>query len=80
MSTHRHLPLTFPMTGAAIAMGNANGYNMRYEINHVGRAKWRCIIEKNGAIYTVREFPRRQAAKAFARADFMRRQLVKELV
>lgn len=79
MHTQDHLPLTFPQSGALIALGNADGTALRYEVSHLGRGKWRLEIDWNGKLADRREFTTQGAARSFARAHFRRRQIVKPI-
>ena len=65
--------LTFPQC-ENVALGNARGKAFRYEVNKIGRAKWRLIVDENGRMTDRLEFSTKRAARLAARAHFQRRQ------
>ena len=71
-----HLPLTFGR-GSLITIGCANGVPLRYEIRHVGCGAWELEIEARGKLYNLGRHRSERDAKACARADFRRRQIVR---
>ena len=70
----RPLPLEFGR--ASIALANACGVNLRYEVRHIFRGCWELTIDADGLRRT-RQFARERGAKSFARNDFRRRQLLR---
>jgi len=68
------LPLEFGRSFVALAC--ANGVGLRYDVRRLGRGQWELTIEADGLRRT-RAFTTERAAKASARADFSRRQLLK---
>ena len=74
----RYLPLTFPQNGLRVALGCARGQHMRYEIAHEDRGVWCLTIEADG-LRRSRNFTTERSAQKFARDDFRRRQLVRQI-
>ena len=79
----RHLPLTFPREtykGSFVALGCANGVHVRYAVRKVMTGDWQLTIGIEGECLsreTAHQFGSERKAKAFARADFRRRQLLR---
>lgn len=75
----RHLPLTFPRDtykGAFVALACANGINLRYEVRKVMTGEWQLSIDADNRMERSWQFGSERKAKAFARDDFRRRQLL----
>jgi hypothetical protein len=74
--TMNHLPMTFGR-GSLIALGRASGVAVRYEVRHVAPGCWDCVADTDEKRYGSRHFKSERDAKAWARADFRRRQIVR---
>lgn len=73
------LQLTFPRDGL-IALACANGIHMRYEVRRLAHSIWQLTINADGEItHSERSitFANERSAKAYARSDFRRRQIVR---
>jgi hypothetical protein len=71
-----YLPMTFGR-GPPITLGCANGVPVRYEVRHVARGCWDCVADAGAKRYGSPHFKTERDAKAWARADFRRRQLIR---
>jgi len=73
------LQLTFPRDGL-ISLACANGIHLRYEVRRLAYSIWELTINVDGEVtHSERRitFSNERDAKAHARADFRRRQIVR---
>lgn len=69
----RLFALDFPQT-ANVALASVRGKPFRYEVNRVGRGKWRLMIDENGCLVARIDFLTKRGARRAAKAHFQRRQ------